>query len=95
MIPQQIILQPENLVLNWGDKTFSLSADVLRRNCRCTNCRAATLKGIEISLPAELKLTGSEAIGHYGLQLRFSDGHDRGIYPWNYLHELTEAQPLI
>ncbi|MBH8614570.1 DUF971 domain-containing protein [Pseudomonas mohnii] len=25
----------------------------------------------------------------YGLQLIFSDGHDRGIYPWPYLAQLA------
>ncbi|CAI8772207.1 hypothetical protein EMIT0P43_170072 [Pseudomonas jessenii] len=25
----------------------------------------------------------------YGLQLVFSDGHERGIYPWAYLARLT------
>jgi DUF971 family protein len=25
----------------------------------------------------------------YGLQLVFSDGHERGIYPWAYLSALT------
>ncbi|HYQ49053.1 MAG TPA: DUF971 domain-containing protein, partial [Pseudomonas sp.] len=24
----------------------------------------------------------------YGVQLVFSDGHERGIYPWPYLREL-------
>ncbi|MGF6200980.1 gamma-butyrobetaine hydroxylase-like domain-containing protein [Pseudomonas laurylsulfatiphila] len=26
----------------------------------------------------------------YGLQLVFSDGHERGIYPWAYLAGLTD-----
>ncbi|AZC64289.1 hypothetical protein PCL1391_3540 [Pseudomonas chlororaphis subsp. piscium] len=25
----------------------------------------------------------------YGLQLVFSDGHDRGIYPWAYLAQMA------
>ena len=25
----------------------------------------------------------------YGVQLVFSDGHERGIYPWAYLADLT------
>ncbi|WP_413247280.1 gamma-butyrobetaine hydroxylase-like domain-containing protein [Pseudomonas sp. Marseille-P8916] len=27
----------------------------------------------------------------YGVQLVFSDGHDKGIYPWAYLRELGGA----
>jgi DUF971 family protein len=36
-------------------------------------------------------LAGIDAlpIGRYAIQLHFSDGHDRGIYPWAYLRELS------
>lgn len=29
-----------------------------------------------------------EPVGHYAIQPRFSDGHDSGIYTWEYLHHL-------
>jgi DUF971 family protein len=28
-------------------------------------------------------------VGSVGLQLFFSDGHERGIYPWPYLYALA------
>ena len=28
----------------------------------------------------------------YGAQLVFSDGHARGIYPWQYLAQLADAR---
>src|SRR6202043_2251400 len=33
-----------------------------------------------------------EAVGHYAIRPKFSDGHDTGIYSWDYLHELGERQ---
>lgn len=33
-------------------------------------------------------LTGVEPIGSYALKLTFDDGHDSGLYTWEYLHEL-------
>ena len=30
-----------------------------------------------------------EPVGHYALKPTFSDGHDTGIYSWEYLHELA------
>ena len=30
------------------------------------------------------------AMGHYGVNVAFSDGHARGIYPWSYLSELPD-----
>src|ERR1700689_1325133 len=29
-----------------------------------------------------------EPVGHYAVRLVFDDGHDTGIYSWDYLHEL-------
>jgi DUF971 family protein len=29
-----------------------------------------------------------EAVGHYALKLSFTDGHDTGIYSWDYLWSL-------
>ena len=43
-----------------------------------------------LTAPAQTALTQINPIGEMGVQLVFSDGHDRGIYPWPYLHELTE-----
>ena len=33
-------------------------------------------------------ITGIEPVGNYALQLSFSDGHNSGIYSWDYLHAL-------
>ncbi|RUW64645.1 gamma-butyrobetaine hydroxylase-like domain-containing protein, partial [Mesorhizobium sp. M4B.F.Ca.ET.049.02.1.2] len=30
-------------------------------------------------------------IGSYAIRLVFSDGHDRGIYPWSYLREIADS----
>lgn len=29
-----------------------------------------------------------EPVGHYAVRLVFDDGHDSGIFSWDYLHEL-------
>lgn len=31
-------------------------------------------------------------VGHYAVQLKFSDGHDTGIYSWDYLYDLGRHQ---
>jgi len=33
-----------------------------------------------------------QAIGHYAVQPRFSDGHDTGIFSWDYLYHLGTAE---
>ena len=33
-------------------------------------------------------------VGHYALQLVFDDGHDTGLYSWDYLYELCVEQDV-
>ena len=33
-----------------------------------------------------------EAVGNYAIRLTFDDGHDSGIYAWEYLRDLGENQ---
>jgi DUF971 family protein len=33
-----------------------------------------------------------EAIGNYAIRITFDDGHDSGIYAWDYLYELGKNQ---
>jgi len=37
-------------------------------------------------------LVGAEPAGRYALKLIFDDGHDSGIYSWQYLKQLSEQQ---
>jgi DUF971 family protein len=36
-----------------------------------------------------------EPIGHYAIRPKFSDGHDTGIYSWEYLHDLCVRQDAL
>lgn len=40
----------------------------------------------------EVQIVSVETVGHYALQPRFSDGHDSGIYSWDYLYFLGKQQ---
>jgi len=31
---------------------------------------------------------GAELVGNYAIKIRFSDGHETGIYSWSYLREI-------
>ena len=34
----------------------------------------------------------AELVGNYAIRIRFSDGHDTGIYSWAYLREIDPAK---
>ena len=40
----------------------------------------------------DVVITGAEPVGNYALQFSFSDGHDTGIFSWDYLWELASHQ---
>ena len=40
----------------------------------------------------EVGIVDLQPVGHYAVQPRFSDGHDSGIYSWDYLYQLGLRQ---
>ena len=40
----------------------------------------------------EVQIVSLDAVGHYAVQPRFSDGHDSGIFSWDYLYFLGKQQ---
>ncbi|MEO7246125.1 MAG: DUF971 domain-containing protein [Rubrivivax sp.] len=43
----------------------------------------------------EVGIDSIEPVGNYGLQPRFSDGHDTGIFTWQYLYRLGVEQQAL
>ena len=43
----------------------------------------------------DVVLTGIEPTGSYAIKLVFDDGHDSGLYTWEYLHELGKYQDAM
>ncbi len=43
----------------------------------------------------DVLIANLEPVGHYALKPSFSDGHDSGLYSWDYLHFLCENQEQI
>lgn len=37
-------------------------------------------------------ITGIEPVGNYGVKLVFDDGHNTGIYTWDYLYQLGKMK---
>lgn len=42
-----------------------------------------------------VNLTGVEPVGSYAIKLVFDDGHDSGLYTWEYLYELGKHQEAM
>ncbi len=42
---------------------------------------------------AHVGIVTADPIGHYAIRIRFTDGHDSGIFTWAYLHQLALEHP--
>lgn len=42
-----------------------------------------------------VNITNIEPVGHYAVKLTFSDGHDTGLYSWDYLYDLAQNQEAL
>jgi len=80
--------QQQQLIISWQNgQEHYFNYRELRAACRCATCRANQVRGRVVLIDADLQLEKLNNLGQ-GLQLIFSDGHERGIYPWQYLFEL-------
>ena len=79
------------LEVEWSDgSTGRLAFDALRAACRCAECESARRKSAAITA-GNIDILDIVPYGANAIQLRFSDGHERGIYPFAFLRELQEG----
>ena len=86
--PLDVVLHEasDRLEILWDDGTrVRLAGPRLRQACRCAGCESLRRAGKALPQAALAEL---RPVGDIGLQIRFGDGHERGIFPWPYLHEL-------
>ena len=69
-----------------------LGAEQLRSACRCAGCTAARRRGGPVPAAAGIRISTALPVGGYGLNIGFSDGHARGLFPFTYLDELVAEQ---
>jgi DUF971 family protein len=63
----------------------------LRRACPCAGCRGRREQSLEAFVGGEIAATGAELNGNWGIAIRWSDGHDTGIYAWDHLRRWWDA----
>jgi DUF971 family protein len=94
-VPTEVVWHETSglLEMGWADgRHAKFTAARLRSACKCSGCEKRRRDGNAPQAPAGVSLTQINPIGDMGVQLVFSDGHDRGIYPWPYLHQLSLHQ---
>ena len=79
------------LELTMATGPVRLPAQRLRAACKCAHCLRARIDGVFSPTLDGIAITQVAPIGDYAINIAFSDGHARGIYPWSLLLELKTA----
>jgi DUF971 family protein len=84
------------LELVWQDRTRArLPHALLRFACRCAACeQQSRTTGRRSDVPPDTRLDDIRPVGDKGLNLVFTDGHGRGIYPWAYLRQIAREHSV-
>jgi DUF971 family protein len=95
-VPTELRLHRKSRVLElaYGDgRRFKLPCEYLRVYSPSAEVRGHG-PGQEILLVGKEKvaIAAVEPVGRYAVRLRFDDGHDSGLYTWEYLYELGDEQ---
>jgi DUF971 family protein len=81
------------LELHFDTEVFQLPAEYLRVHSPSAEVRGHGPGQAQLQYgKINVALTGAEPQGNYALRLLFDDGHNSGIYSWEYLYELGRHQ---
>ncbi len=87
---------PSELTITWGDghrSTYGMR--YLREHCPCAGCKVERIEGprgrdLTVPVPTEPGMASPvvSVVGRYALRFAWRDGHDTGIYPFEFLRQL-------
>lgn len=93
--------QRRELTIQWSDDVRqNCGVKRLRDSCPCATCREKRRAPPEPANPlavltpeqlAPLQIRGMKPVGNYAYSIDFSDGHNTGIYTFEFLRELGGA----
>ncbi len=85
-VPHAIERRDDGILVEWdaaGTHTWLYPARELRLACPCAVCVEEMTGRVLLDpagVPADVRPRSVALVGAYGLQIRWSDGHDTGIY---------------
>lgn len=93
-VPKSCFIADDGRALHlvWDDGShIMLDAELLWLTCPSAVGKRRRLDGLNVlPVAAPLRLVALQWMGRYAVNLTFSDGHDRGIYPWRFLVDLAK-----
>ena len=79
----------------WEDQRFSIPAELLRVCSPSAEVRGHSAAERKLQTGKKhIGIKNLETVGNYAIRIVFDDGHDTGIYAWEYLHALGCDQDI-
>jgi DUF971 family protein len=94
-LPQNIIVHQQSKVLElaYENKTYQLPFEFLRVWSPSAEVRGHGVGQETLQTgKREVLIHTIEQVGHYAIKPVFSDGHDSGIFSWDYLYDMCINQ---
>lgn len=83
------------LGLTYGpDEVYQLHAELLRTHSPSAEVQGHGKPILQFG-KLNVRLTKVEPAGQYALKLTFDDGHDSGLFTWDYLYQLAVHQDAL
>jgi len=94
------LIEKKFLNIKWENETESkIPLKYLRDECPCAGCKGETIllktyrpPAQQVNTPGRYAINNIETVGDYAVQIRWKDGHNTGIYTWDYLVKLDKGQ---
>lgn len=96
-LPTEITLhqQSKSLELTYGDERYHLPAEYLRVYSPSAEVRGHGVGQEVLQTNKEhVGINRLEPSGNYALKIYFDDGHDTGLFTWDYLYDLATQQDV-
>lgn len=93
MQPLKIFKSGEReLTVEWDDRHYGRHTyKTLRKLCPCAICRMDREKNNKVMSDESSNIVNIEQVGLYAIKIYWDDGHNTGIYTYDYLRNICEC----
>ncbi|GAB5462336.1 gamma-butyrobetaine hydroxylase family protein [Hoeflea alexandrii] len=94
--PKQLRVSPDRRMLTvqfTDDRSYAIEAELLRVRSPSAEVQGhSPAQRVTVGGKSDVTITKVLPVGNYAVRLVFDDGHDSGIFTWNFLSEIGEAK---
>lgn len=94
--PKELRVSPDRRMLTvrfTDDRSYGIEAELLRVRSPSAEVQGhSPAQRVTVGGKSDVTISKVLPVGNYAVRLVFDDGHDSGIFTWNFLSEIGEAK---